>query len=114
MGSLGTTSTSVFAASWSYDLNRWSNSEEISTITKDTSTDNYYMEVTSVGGHYDSVEHWIEGRYGGNYSNHYITKEGSNNSPDSTAEKGDSVVLNVKNPISTHVTVSASGAWSPN
>lgn len=73
------------------------------------------MKVNHVGAHYDSVEHWIESDITGkNYSVHSITKEGRNTSPSSTAIKGDEVVLNVKNPVSTRVQVEANGAWSPN
>lgn len=106
--------TAASASSWSINLGRWSADREIATMTKTTTNGTYYMAVSSVGGAYDSVEHWTEGVYGGNYSSHSITKEGKNDSPSSTASKGDAVTLNVCNPISTQVLVSASGSWSPN
>lgn len=106
--------TVASASSWSATLNRWSADKEIGTTTKSTDNKTYYMQVSSVGGTYDSVEHWIEGDYGGDYSSHSITKEGQNNSPASSASKSDDVTLNVANPISTQVRVSANGSWSPN
>lgn len=112
LGAMAT--SSAFASSWSINLGRWSSDREIATTTKSTTNDTYYMQVDSVGGQYDSVEHWTEGIYGGNYSGHTITKEGDNNSPKSSATKGDSVSLNVCNPISTQVLVAANGAWSAN
>lgn len=112
LGSLG---ISASAASWYSDLERWSGASEISTLKKSTDTKNYYMKVDYVGAHYDSVEHWIESKtLGKNYSVHTVTKEGKSASPNSTASKGDNVVLNVKNPVSVRVQVEASGSWSPN
>lgn len=107
-------STSVYAASWTTNLDRWSGASEVAKLNKTTYTHNYYMEVNYVGAQYDSVEHWIEKSLGGNLSQHSITQEGKNSSPSSTASIGDKVVLNVKNPISTKVEVEASGAWTPN
>lgn len=115
LGTLASSSSSsAFAGSWSTNLGRWSSDSQISELRKNTNVSNYYMEISSVGGDYDSVEHWIEGNYGGNYSKHTITKEGENDSPKSDADNGDDVTLNVCNPINTRVKVFASGAWSPN
>lgn len=112
---LGMFGAQVMASSWDVNLKRWSGASEISEMKKTSDVKNYYMEVSYVGAHYDSVEHWIESDITGtNYSVHSITKEGKNNSPASTAKKGDEVVLNVKNPISVEVKVEASGAWSAN
>lgn len=107
-------SASSFAASWSTNLDRWSGTDEVSTLLKSTSTATYYMSVSSVGSTYDCVEHWIETTAGSNRSDHKITKEGSDASPTSTALKGDEIVLNVKNPVNIHVEVTASGSWTPN
>ena len=112
LGAMAT--SSAFASSWSVNLNRWSADKEIATTTKKTTNNTYYMKVDSVGGDYDSVMHWIEGDSGRDYSAHSITKEGSNDSPASEAEKGDDVTLNVENPVFTRVLVSASGSWSAN
>lgn len=110
-----TMSTSVFAASWTTNLDRWSMEQEIGEITKQTTNTTYYMQVDYVGSTYDSVEHWIESDItGSNYSVHTITKEGFNSSPASSAKVNDEVVLNVKNPVNASVQVAASGAWSPN
>jgi hypothetical protein len=112
---IGALSTNVFAASgWGTNLEKWSGALEISDLTKATTTKTYYMKVDSVGGSYDSVEHWIEAPLGSNYSVHSITTEGNAKSPASTAVKGDKVTLNVANPINVSVQVQAAGSWSPN
>lgn len=112
---IGALSTNVFAATgWGTNLEKWSGTLEISDITKSTTSATYYMSVSSVGGAYDSVEHWIESPLGGNLSGHSITKEGHYSSEyNSNAVKGNKVTLNVANPVNVSVQVQASGTWSP-
>lgn len=75
---VGLVSVGAYADSWSTNLKAFQGDSEVSTSIKTKDTKNYFIEITSMGGTYTSVNHWVE------------TTGGSNVSVKSSTDVGDS------------------------
>lgn len=93
---------------------------EVSTVARDSdSVDHFNIQINSLSNGYTAVRAWAEGSWGGNYSDPYWelgvgsnwnVYYYSNNIP----SKGTNITLNLDNPVSTTITPSVSGKWTPN
>ena len=93
---------------------------EVSTVARASdSVDHFNIQINSLSNGYTAVRAWAEGSWGGNYSDPYWelgvgsnwnVYYYSNNIP----SKGTNITLNLDNPVSTTITPSVSGKWTPN
>ncbi len=117
--------TSAFGATANFTGNLPANQgdNEISTVGRANNSNVYTyfkVKITSLDSGYTTVRAWTEkdGIFGGgNYSSPYNEADLNVNesiSYDNVPSKGDNVVLNLDNPVSTSSTVSVEGNWTPN
>ena len=93
---------------------------EVSTVARASdSVDHFNIQINSLSNGYTAVRAWAEGSWGGNYSDPYWelgvgsnwnVYYYSNNIP----SRGTNITLNLDNPVSTTITPSVSGKWTPN
>ena len=119
------TSISVLAASAWDDINDTLPSNqgdtEVSTVGRaDPVNDHFNVIIDSITDGYTAVRAWTEKPIGGNYSNPYFQIDVNDpgymwNVYYSTLPAlGANVVLNLDNPVSTTVTPTVKGKWTPN
>lgn len=117
-----TLSVTAFAASaWdSFDSKLPENQgdTEVSTVARATSdVDHFSVNITSLSNGYTVLRAWTEGSHGGNYSDPYVQiSVGSTQDVKYTKipNCGTNITLNLDNPVSTTITPSVTGTWTPN